>query len=183
MEIIKNYIKFLESIEISDHDPNEIKDAKNTLNDFEEDISEFNQKKQSLSNLINNSDGKDVSKDIEKIVGKTGEKNGLLSKYLTILTLQKNILKQQDRLKYYTELKKQRISNKSEANSLDDPDERKDQIDSLNQQLADINDKSTDMNKKLNDNKKLLKDKEKDLDTYIKDTKKRFDDANKKLMK
>ena len=181
MKLITKYKLFLEDLEINDNDPDPISNAKKSLNTFEKDIADFHKKKQSLSDLIENSEGKDIEKDIEKIIGKGDDRNTLLVKYLSALTLKKNILKQQSRLEYYSKLKQQRIGNKTEANSLSDPEERKSQIDSITQQLKDIDDKSKEMDKSMKNNEKELKEKEKELDKYIKDSKKEMEKSMKEL--
>jgi ABC-type transporter Mla subunit MlaD len=183
MKLITKYKLFLEALNINDDEPEVLKNAKETLNTFEEDLKEFNSKKQQLATLIENSDGKDIEKDIENIIGKGDERNELLSKYLTILTLRKNILQQQGRLEYFTKMKQQRRENISDINKLSDPEEKKQQMDSLNQQIADLDEKYKSMDNSLKENEKELKDKEKELDDYIKDSKKEMDDALKELEK
>jgi chromosome segregation ATPase len=183
MKLITKYHLFLEALDTSGDEPESIKNAKETLNTFEEDLHEFNNKKQELANLIENSDGEDIDKQIEAIIGKEDERNQLLGKYLTILTLRKNILKQQGRLEYYTKLKQQRKENLTDANKLSDPEERQNQLDSIKKQLSELDDKYNDMDNSLKENEKLLTDKEKELDDYIKDSKKEMDDALKELEK
>ena len=123
----------------------------------------------------------DIESDIESIVDKEDDRNQLLSQYLTVLTLRKNILTQQTRLEYFSKLKQQRIENKNDANSLSDQEEKQSQIDSLNQQLKDIEEKSADMNQKMKENEKELEEKEKELEDYIKDSKKEMEDSMKEL--
>jgi chromosome segregation ATPase len=171
-----------EMIQVEDDDTKQMISAKERLNNFDKTVKEYNQKKQQLSTLINNKDG-DIEDDIDKIIGKGSDRNQLLSKYLTILNIQKSLLKQQDRITYYTGMKKQRLENKSDAMKLKNPEEKKQQLDSLNQQIKDIDSKINSMKNEIKEKEKQLTEKEKELNTYIKDTIKEFNDSLKELMK
>jgi len=184
MKYLKKYNNFLvESITINNDDSASLKSAKEKINSFEKDIQEFNQKKSQLSTVVNNSDpDKDISSDIEKIVGKGEERNKLLGQYLTILNIRKNIIKQSDRLSYYTDIKKQAIANKANANKLSG-DEKKQQLEKLNDQIKDAEENYKSMKDKIIENEKELKEKEKELDNWIKETKEEFNKLIKELEK
>jgi predicted CopG family antitoxin len=180
-KIITEYESFLEKLDIEDNDPDPIKDAKETLNNFEEDIEEFHKKKKDLSDLIENSEGEDIEKDIEKIIEKEENDNDLIKHHLAAQTLRKNILGQDNRVNYFSKLKQQRIDNKAAANTLSDKEEKEDQHDSLDKQIKDIDNNVDDVKSDMRENEKELKEKEKDLDDYIKDSEKKMDDARKEL--
>jgi hypothetical protein len=71
MKRLKKYREFLEKIEISDSDQPDTKMAKEKMNSLEDNIIEFNQKKQLIESLYKNKemDSSKIEEELKKIIG------------------------------------------------------------------------------------------------------------------
>lgn len=153
--------------------------AKKMLNLMKDTIAEYNAKKKSLEDLVigNIEDNKDISKNIEDVVGE----NKLLSMYLNIVNMMAQVKKMENRLEYYDQLKTERKSDLSAINKLSDKEERDQQSERLETEIDEIDDKVSEMKDKIKELEKKIKDDEKELDDYIKEKKREYSENIKKV--
>ena len=182
LNYIKNYKVYLENIDFGgDEDSEDISQKK--LEDFSKELSEFNSKKGNLENLIVNNvgdDKKDINNDVEKIVGE----NSFLKRYVSVLNKKRRINEMELRLKYYSNLKKERQDNITQTRKLTDEQDRKEQIEKLNDQISEVDES---INKIEKDSKELsneIKEDEETFKTYLDDLKSKIEEeVNKKEWK
>jgi len=178
--IIKRYKLFVEQIDSDNKDTLSIKAAKDRLNMFIKDVSEYNSKKQSLEDLIVNSEqGVDISSKVDSIVGD----NSLLSKYVTISNMAKRIKTMENNVDYNSNVISERENDLRMVGKLSDKEDRESQTIRLKEDISDRKSKIGDTKKNIVEAKKDYNDKVKELDEYIKISKEKIDNDIKELEK
>ncbi len=172
MRKIKSYKEFVnENI----NDPITLDNVKIRLDKFSKDVIDFKNKFKSLENLIlNNKDGKDIKSNINKIIGN----NKILSLYLPIIHLKKQINDVEIKIKYDDSLLKERQADLQLSNSLTDPNDKAEQIKKNTERIKEVDDRIKDNNQKLLELEKTLKTEE---DSFKKKTDKSKKDLQDKL--
>lgn len=179
MKHIKSYKIFLEDTDAS-VDNTTLANTQNRLVIYNKDISDFKAKKSQLENLVlNNTDDKDITNDVKRIIGA----NKILAMYLPVINIEKSLNDLDGKVKYDTTLLDERNNDLTLANGLSDPDDKAAQVKKISDRIADLKSRIADNETKLTQiqkqltteqdafNKKMLASK-KDLETKVKDLQK-----------
>lgn len=92
MKYLKKFSLFLENYDIKDTDPEDVKLAKEKLNDLGKQITEYGQKKAQITSIYNKAETiSETGEEIRKIIGEGEESNKFLVKWNTISRIEKEI--------------------------------------------------------------------------------------------
>lgn len=168
MKYIKKYKKFLENFEINDSDDPDIKMSKEKLNDIKSKIDQYNSSKSKIDSLYNSSEDKNISIELENIVGKDQKRNDFLVSYANIVSLKKKI----DNLKDKSDKKALELSEFKDRLSIASDETKKsisDKILEIQKQIREINNDILNKSKELPIITKQHEDKIKNIENDIKD--------------
>lgn len=182
MKYIKRHKLIIEAnddtIEIEQRDSTSIAEIKERLNDLKEEIKDFEMRKSKLEKVImDNTEGKDISKVVDNIV----DKNRFLTMYLPVIKKMAELKTTEERIEYYKQLLGERESDLKLSANLSDQEERQEQTDKLSKQIEDIKDKGKSMQDRLKELEKQIEEEKKDLKKYIENLQKQFEEDIKNL--
>jgi len=167
-----------EVIEVDKTDSDSMSKLKERLNDLKDEVNEFNMKKSKLEKIVmDNREGKDISKVIEDIING----NKFLTMYYPVVKKMLNADLLKERIDYYKKLLVERGGDLESSKNLSDPEERQEQEDKINAQIDSIKEKGKDMEEKLKEMEKKVDEEQKDLEKYIDNMKDKFEDDLKKF--
>lgn len=179
MKYVYNYQKFLEKFEIKDTDEPEVKMSKEKMNSYEEQFTEYNQKKPQIDVIYKdeNLDDKQIEVKLKQIIGETEEgpgkdRNIFLIEYSNLKKLEKEVSQLQDQ----RTKDKLKIQEFQEELSLLDKEETKlltkSNINDLNTKLNQKSQKILELGKSIEQKKKEIEEKmanvRKDIDEFSK---------------
>ena len=174
MKYLKSLKLFLEEFEISDTDYPDVTARKKDLNVLLSHISDYSGGVSIIDDiLLNKSKGKspdDVTKLLDKVIEKGGNRNTFLSQYTAAARMKKKI----------ESLQSQIINDKIRLDDFKSslPDVSNDDKTSLNIKISDINNRISEKNSKINELKKEISEKEKELKQKMSDKRKELQEIH-----
>ena len=177
MKYLKSLKLFLEEFEISDTDYPDVAAKKKDLNLLLSHINDYNGGVSAIDNiLLNKSQGKspaDVTKMLDVIIEKGGNRNTFLSQYTSAARMKKKIESLQ------SQILNDKIRLDDFKSSL--PDVSNDDKASLNLKILDINNRIREKDMKINELKKEISEKEKELKQKMSDKRKELEEKIKNI--
>lgn len=177
MKYLKSLKLFLEEFEISDTDYPDVTAKKKDLNVLLSHISDYNGGVSKIDDiLLNKSQGKspaDVTKMLDVIIEKGGNRNTFLSQYTSAARMKKKIESLQ------SQILNDKIRLDDFKSSL--PDVSNDDKASLNLKILDINNRIREKDMKINELKKEISEKEKELKQKMSDKRKELEEKIKNI--
>jgi len=177
MKYLKSLKLFLEEFEISDTDYPDVAAKKKDLNVLLSHISDYNGGVSKIDDiLLNKSQGKspaDVTKMLDVIIEKGGNRNTFLSQYTSAARMKKKIESLQ------SQILNDKIRLDDFKSSL--PDVSNDDKASLNLKILDINNRIREKDMKINEFTKEISEKEKELKEKMSDKRKELEEKIKNI--
>lgn len=158
-------MKYLKRFKIYENENN---DSSNNLEELKNEISVFNSKKVNLEKLITTNvgeDKKDISRNIEQIVGE----NRFLKKWSFIMKKIARVKEGELKLEYFDDLHKERKNNLNNVKKLSDPEDRKTQTEKLTNQIKDIEENVSDLKETIKELEESIEENKKQLNEDIKE--------------
>lgn len=177
MKYLKSLKLFLEEFEISDTDYPDVAAKKKDLNVLLSHIRDYNSGVSKIDDiLLNKSKGKsseEVTKMLDVIIEKGGDRNTFLSQYTSAARMKKKI----------ESLQSQIINDKIRLDDFKSslPDVSNDDKSSLNAKILDINNRIREKGIKINELKKEISEKEKELKQKMSDKRKELEEKIKNI--
>ena len=177
MKYLKSLKLFLEEFEISDTDYPDVAAKKKDLNVLLNHIRDYSSGVSKIDDiLLNKSQGKsssDVTKMLDVVIEKGGNRNTFLSQYTSAARMKKKI----------ENLQSQIINDKIRLDDFKSslPDVSNEDKTSLNSKILDINNRIREKDSKINELKKEISEKEKELKQKMSDKRKELEEKIKNL--